>query len=108
MWLSFPQTKSSSSSSLRSIALTAEKARHLDQDAAVSAGVVVVLVVGLFFIIGITVGVIVVIALSAVRRDRRTDLMGPGEPAGQPPTPRFGTHRAGPRCTGSTPDRRIG
>jgi hypothetical protein len=34
----------------------------------VSAGVVVVLVVGLFFVIGITVGVIAVIALSAVRR----------------------------------------
>lgn len=33
-----------------------------------SAGVVVVLVVGLFFVIGITVGVIAVIALSAVRR----------------------------------------
>jgi hypothetical protein len=40
----------------------------------VSAGVVVVLVVGLFFVIGITVGVIAVIALSAVRRDRRSTL----------------------------------
>ncbi len=48
-----------------------------------SAGVEVALVIGLIFIIGITVGVIAVIALSAVSRHRRTDLTGPGQVADQ-------------------------
>jgi hypothetical protein len=36
----------------------------------VSGGAVVAIVVALFFVIGVTVGVIAVIALSAVRRER--------------------------------------
>lgn len=39
------------------------------------------LVIGVVFMIGITVGIIAVIALSAVRRDRRTDPRGPCEAA---------------------------
>jgi hypothetical protein len=42
----------------------------------------VLVIVGIFFILGITVGVITVIAMSAVRRDRRA---GPGDWPGHGP-----------------------
>ena len=42
----------------------------------------VAVITGIFFIIGITVGVIVVIAMSALRRDRRD---GPGDWPGHGP-----------------------
>jgi hypothetical protein len=41
--------------------------------------VAVVVVVGLFFAIGITVGVIIVIAMAGIRSERRA---GPGDPQG--------------------------
>jgi len=52
----------------------------------------VVVIVGLFFIIGITVGVIAVVAMAAVRSDRSGRLSGPPEsgpdgPGRQPPGP---------------------
>jgi hypothetical protein len=37
----------------------------------------VVIIVGLFFLIGITVGVVIVVAMAGVRSDRRA---GPGDP----------------------------
>ena len=46
----------------------------------------VVAIVGAFFIIGITVGIIAVVAMSALRADRRGD---PGDP------PEYGTRRLG-------------
>jgi hypothetical protein len=50
----------------------------------------VAVIVGIFFIIGITVGVIAVIAMSALRRDRRDGPddwpgRGPDGPDDQPP-----------------------
>ena len=49
----------------------------------------VVAIVSAFFIIGITVGIIAVFALSARRADRRGNPVGPREhgPGGQPPEP---------------------
>jgi len=63
-----------------------------------SPGVVVAVIVGVFFVIGVTVGIIAVIALSTVRRDRAglaaqehrealIRLSGPGQPAGPPEEP---------------------
>jgi hypothetical protein len=56
-----------------------------------SSAVAVAVTIGLFFIVGIAVGVMTVIALSAVRADRRPN---PGRPDGVT-DPEFTEHRAG-------------
>jgi hypothetical protein len=70
----------------------------------------VVAIVTAFFLMGITVGIIIVVALSALHSDRRRDPgnlgdpphYGPGHPSGPPPD--AGPHDAGPDDQPSWPE----